>query len=113
MLFYSGGNNTVRGQPYQSLNVQRGSVETGGLSYLGLSVEARVDMTSKFGLVAFTDYGFVGSTSNPGGNGDWQSGAGLGVRYNTGFGPIRFDIAVPTSGKKTGMQFYVGIGQAF
>lgn len=113
MLFYSGGNNTVRGQPYQSLNVQRGDIETGGLSYLGVSVEARVEMNSKIGVVAFTDFGFVGSTRVPGADGEWQSGAGVGVRYFTGFGPIRFDIAVPTSGKKSGMQFYVGIGQAF
>ncbi|MFD1807793.1 BamA/TamA family outer membrane protein [Gemmobacter lanyuensis] len=27
--------------------------------------------------------------------GDWHAGAGLGLRYNTGFGPIRLDIAAP------------------
>lgn len=114
MLFYAGGNNTVRGQPYQSLNIGIGPIETGGLSYLGLTAELRVEVSDKIGIVAFNDYGFVGSTSVPGSSGNWASGAGLGVRYKTGFGPIRLDIAFPTSGDADGgMQFYVGIGQAF
>ena len=42
-------------------------------------------------------------------------GAGLGVRYYTGFGPLRADIAVPLN-KKAGdadFQIYISIGQAF
>ena len=49
-----------------------------------------------------------------GANGDWHSGAGLGVRYDTGFGPIRVDVATPLdddAGKD--FELYIGIGQAF
>lgn len=113
-MFYSGGAETVRGQPYQSLNVNTNGVETGGLSYLGFSAEARYKVTDAIGLVAFGDVGFIGSTSNPGGTGNWHSGAGLGVRYFTGFGPVRLDVALPVSGTTgDGVQFYIGIGQAF
>ncbi|NNL72418.1 MAG: BamA/TamA family outer membrane protein, partial [Silicimonas sp.] len=44
-----------------------------------------------------------------------HSGAGLGLRYNTGIGPIRFDVATPVSGKAPASDFYIylGIGQAF
>jgi translocation and assembly module TamA len=36
------------------------------------------------------------------------------VRYDTGFGPVRLDLAVPVGGKTgRGLQVYVGIGQAF
>ena len=41
-------------------------------------------------------------------------GAGLGLRYDTGFGPIRFDVATPVAGDTgDGVQIYIGIGQAF
>ncbi|GGG73842.1 outer membrane protein assembly factor [Salipiger pallidus] len=114
-LFYSGGAGSVRGQPYQSLTVDLGGGdETGGLSFVGLSGEVRQDIGESWGLVAFADAGFIGSTATPGQDGDWHSGAGLGVRYQTGIGPVRFDIATPTSGDTgEGFQIYIGIGQAF
>ncbi|EPX75937.1 autotransporter assembly complex protein TamA [Salipiger mucosus] len=114
-LFYSGGAGTVRGQPYQSLNVDLGNGdESGGRSFVGLSAEVRQDFGENFGVVAFADAGFVGETATPGQDGEWHSGAGLGVRYQTGLGPIRFDVAAPTSGETgDGVQIYLGIGQAF
>jgi translocation and assembly module TamA len=65
--------------------------------------------------VGFFDGGFVGDTANPFGDGNWQSGAGFGVRYNTGIGPIRLDIATPTSGDDAidRIEIYIGIGQSF
>lgn len=115
MLFFSGGGGTVRGQPYQSLGVDLPSGDTvGGRSFIGLSTEIRVDVTDDIGVVGFADAGFVGQTSLPGEQGDWHSGAGLGLRYNTGIGPVRFDVATPLGGATgNGIQFYIGIGQAF
>ncbi|WP_236016360.1 autotransporter assembly complex protein TamA [Salipiger abyssi] len=115
-LFYSGGAGTVRGQPYQSLNVDLGGGdESGGRSFLGLSAEVRQDIGETWGLVAFADAGFIGEGSTPGDDGDWHSGAGLGVRYQTGIGPLRLDVAAPTGGSNDtgGVQLYLGIGQAF
>jgi len=42
-------------------------------------------------------------------------GAGLGVRYLTGFGPIRLDVAVPLNPgpNDDAVAVYVGLGQAF
>ncbi|MEJ6397528.1 autotransporter assembly complex protein TamA [Yoonia sp. 208BN28-4] len=118
-LYFSGGSNTVRGQRFQSLGVDRvidgEDVRTGGLSFVGAQLEGRVDVTESIGLVGFYDTGFVGDTSNPFGDGEWQSGAGFGVRYNTGIGPIRLDIATPASGDNAydRVEVYIGIGQAF
>ena len=114
-LFYSGGGGTVRGQPYQSLGVaQPGNTLIGGRSFLSASAEIRAAMTDKIGLVAFMDAGFVGPDSLSQSGGNWHSGAGLGVRYETGIGPVRLDVAAPVSGSTgDGVQFYVGIGQAF
>ena len=115
-LFYSGGGGTVRGQPYQALGVDLGGGNTvGGRSFLGLSAEVRVEATDSIGIVGFADAGYVGEEEFYDGSGEWHSGAGLGLRYKTGIGPIRLDVAVPTSGPDTGENFqvYIGIGQSF
>jgi translocation and assembly module TamA len=42
-------------------------------------------------------------------------GAGVGVRYNLGFGPVRFDIATPVTRRKGDpwAEAYISIGQSF
>ncbi|WP_322890744.1 MULTISPECIES: autotransporter assembly complex protein TamA [unclassified Yoonia] len=118
-LYFSGGGGTVRGQPYQSLGVETqvgmDMVTTGGTSFLGAQLEARYAIRDNISLVGFYDTGFVGDTAIPGESGEWHAGAGIGVRYNTGIGPIRLDIGTPASGDDAGesVQVYIGIGQAF
>ena len=118
-LFYSGGGGTVRGQAYKSLGIDtwNGSefVTTGGTSFAGAQLEARVNIREKIALVGFYDIGQVGDTALPFETGDWHAGAGFGLRYDTGIGPIRLDIATQASGADAGedVQFYIGIGQAF
>lgn len=115
-LFFSGGGGTVRGQPYQSLAVDLGGgTEIGGTSFFGAQLEARVGVTDSIGVVGFYDTGFVGADEVPFENGAWHSGAGIGLRYDTGIGPIRLDVATPTTGDSAGerIEVYIGIGQAF
>lgn len=117
-LFYSGGGGTVRGQPYQSLGVSvlkgLNTVELGGAYFLAGSIEARVKVTDKIGVVGFFDMGQIGIDGFGGAGSEMHSGAGIGVRYATGFGPIRLDVAVPVGGTTgDGVQIYVGLGQAF
>ena len=115
MRFYSGGGGTVRGQNYQSLGVPVNGRTTGGASFVGLSGEVRAAVTDTIGVVAFADFGVIGADAFPE---DWDnshSGAGLGLRYKTPVGPIRFDVAVPVSGDTAAddFQFYIGVGQTF
>ncbi len=113
LLFYSGGAGTVRGQPYQSLGIDLPTgARSGGRSFLGASAEVRAKVRGAIGVVGFVDAGFIGADSF--GAGDWHAGAGLGVRYDTGVGPIRLDVAAPVRGPNGGgVQVYIGIGQAF
>ena len=118
-LFYSGGGGTVRGQPYRALGVETiqglDTVTTGGTSFLGAQLEARYLVRENIGIVGFYDIGHVGETSTPTEGGDWHAGTGIGVRYNTGIGPIRLDVGTPASGDNAfgAVQVYIGIGQAF
>ncbi len=114
-LFFSGGAGTVRGQPFESLGIPVGTGIAGGRSFLGLSGEVRGKVTESLSLVGFYDYGIVDTSSFVGSGAEDHSGAGLGVRYDLGgFGPLRFDLAYPVQGDTgDGLQFYIGIGQAF
>lgn len=118
-LFYSGGGGSVRGQPFESLGVEviqgpEGPVKTGGLSVLNITGEMRVLVRERIGLVAFADAGQVWEESSFGGASDWHAGAGVGIRYTTPIGPIRLDVAGPVGGDTgEGVQFYLGLGQAF
>ena len=113
--FFSGGGGTVRGQDFQSLGIDTGGALIGGRSSLVLSGEVRADLNEDFQIVGFVDWGYVGSESFPDFSGESHAGAGLGVRYKTGIGPIRLDVATPVSGDTEASDFYlyVGIGQAF
>jgi translocation and assembly module TamA len=118
-LFYSGGGGTVRGQPYKTLGVDSvisgQTVRTGGKSFVGAQLEARYAITDSIGLVGFYDFGQVGADASFSGDADWHAGAGIGLRYNTGIGPIRLDIGTPASGDDiaSNVQVYIGIGQSF
>jgi translocation and assembly module TamA len=118
-LFFSGGGGTVRGQPYRSLGVavSRGfgpQFLIGGRYFLAGSLEVRAKVSDKIGVVGFVDWGSIGIDGFSGALADSHAGAGIGVRYDTGLGPIRLDVAAPISGTTgDGVQFYVGIGQAF
>ncbi|MFQ6549613.1 autotransporter assembly complex protein TamA [Aestuariibius sp. 2305UL40-4] len=116
-LYFSGGGGTVRGQEFQSLGVEVDGDTTGGRSFLGASAEARVGVTDRISVVGFYDYGFIGPDSFYSDEGDDHAGAGLGIRYDTGIGPIRLDVGTPVSGgdddDSPSIQVYIGIGQAF
>lgn len=122
-LFFSGGGGTVRGQPYQSLSVTSRAnfgqgptdFESGGASFLGAQLEARVDVTDAIGVVGFYDIGLVGPDALPSPDDPWHAGAGIGLRYGSPVGPIRLDLATPATGDRAGerIEVYIGIGQSF
>lgn len=118
--FYSGGGGSVRGYAYQSLSPRLPSPETGeleifgGRSLLEAAFEARYRYSDRLGFVAFVDAGAASFESYPDVS-DVRYGAGFGVRYYPGFGPIRADIATPLDPRPGDdpIQLYVSIGQAF
>ena len=113
--FYAGGGGSVRGFPYQAVGPRYDdNTPIGGVFLLESSVEVRRDLTPKWGVALFADAGAVGS-SGPVDFQDLAVGAGVGVRYNLGFAPIRVDVAAPLQRPRgdSPFQVYVSIGQAF
>ncbi len=114
-LFFAGGGGSVRGYAYRNIGVERGDDIVGGRSLGEISIEARARITDTIGAVAFADAGYVGADSVPGFSEDVRIGVGVGLRYLTGLGPLRLDVAVPLDRRDDDprVAFYVGIGQAF
>ena len=114
-LFFAGGGGSVRGYGYKSIGVDNGAgVVTGGRYLLEASLEARAKVTQDIGVVGFVDGGYVAADTFPGLQ-DLRLGAGVGLRYYTGLGPLRLDVAVPLN-KRAGdpdYAIYAGMGQAF
>jgi translocation and assembly module TamA len=112
--FYAGGGGSVRGYGYQEVGPRYSDgVPEGGLSLFEGSTELR----HNFGLlggVLFLDAGSVAETVNPDFK-DVRFAAGVGLRYNLPFAPLRLDIARPLHREagEAPFQVYVSIGQAF
>jgi translocation and assembly module TamA len=105
----------VRGYAYKSIGVTGpGGQLVGGRYLVDGSLEARWRINDSFGAVAFLDGGAVGDASLPSAQ-DIRFGAGVGIRYYTGFGPLRADIAIPLDRRPGDPSYglYLGLGQAF
>ncbi|HEV7415753.1 MAG TPA: BamA/TamA family outer membrane protein, partial [Tianweitania sediminis] len=115
-LFFAGGGGSVRGYEFRGIGVETfdGGL-IGGRSLMEASVELRGRITETIGLVGFVDAGYVGAESFPSFDEDVKLGAGVGLRYLTGLGPIRADVAIPLNpgDDDPSFAFYFGIGQAF
>lgn len=112
--FYAGGGGSVRGFGYEELGPKDADGDPlGGRSLTEVSTELRYRF-GDYGIVAFVDGGEVYTEKLPQFSG-LRFGAGLGARYYTAFGPLRFDIATPISRRSGDPKFsvYISIGQAF
>ncbi|MET0271361.1 MAG: autotransporter assembly complex family protein [Phenylobacterium sp.] len=113
--FFAGGGGSVRGYAYQAVGPRLSDgTPQGGSSLLEASAEVRHTISRRWGFAAFVDTGAIGTNHFPT-TSDLAVGAGLGVRYNLGFGPLRLDVAAPLTHRRgeAPFQIYVSIGQSF
>ncbi|GGA08433.1 outer membrane protein assembly factor [Blastomonas marina] len=116
--FYAGGANSVRGYGYQRIGPRDMLGEpSGGRSLTEINLEARIGtplFSGALSVVPFVDAGSVDRGATPDFS-DIRIGAGVGVRYETNFGPIRVDVGVPLNRREgdSPVAVYVGLGQAF
>ncbi len=111
---YAGGGGSVRGYAFQKLGeLAPDGNPVGGRSLNEASAEVRYRF-GNFGVVGFIDAGQAYRETMPQFS-DLRYGVGIGGRYYTNFGPVRFDIATPLARREgeSLINIYVSIGQAF
>ncbi len=113
--FFAGGGGSVRGFASQAIGPRTPDGRPrGGRSLLEIGFEARLGISDKIGLVPFVEGGQVFENALPDLSERLQFGVGLGLRYLTPIGPLRFDLAFPLDkAEDDDYQFYISIGQAF
>ena len=113
--FFLGGGGSIRGYEYRTVGPRENGEVVGGLSFVEASFELRYRLTDTIGIVPFVDVGAAFDHPLPDFSEEFRVGAGLGLRYHTPLGPLRFDVAVPLNRKDgdPSFAFYVGLGQAF
>lgn len=115
-LFYGGSDDDLRGYRYHTvspLNEEHDPI--GGRSAIYLSFEPRLRFNDTFGLVPFFDMGNVEKGVLPTTKGKWHKSVGIGIRYFTFLGPLRFDVGFPLNRRNFDPHFriYASIGQSF
>ncbi len=116
--FFAGGGGSVRGYGYQLIGPRDMLGQpSGGRSLTEFSLEARIKtglMGGAVSVVPFVDAGSVDEDSTPRLR-NMRYGAGIGLRYQTGFGPIRIDVGTPLNRRpgESRIGVYVALGQAF
>ena len=111
---YAGGGGSVRGFGYQQLGPRDiNNDPVGGRSLVEGAIEARYRF-GDYGIVPFFDVGQAYASTQPKFS-DLRYGVGIGARYYTNFGPVRFDVATPLARRKGEgkVAIYISIGQAF
>lgn len=115
-LFFAGGGGSVRGFAYRGLGPRLANGDiVGGRSLFEASFEYRARVTEDIGIVPFVDAGSAFAPNLPNFSEKIRVGAGLGLRYYTGIGAIRLDVAAPLNRDPGDPRFavYIGIGEAF
>jgi len=115
--FFAGGGGSIRGYEYQTAGpLDANGDPIGGRSLLETGLELRWRVTDSIGIVPFVEGGNVYDKQTPDLEEDLFWAVGMGFRYFTVAGPIRFDVAFPLNrreGIDDEFQIYVSLGQAF
>lgn len=107
--FFAGGAMSNRGFEYRDLGPHYDSDPIGGVGMIDSSLESRYYITDDFSIVGFMDASTI-SQELDNYNSDWFRSYGVGVRYLSIIGPLRFDIGFR---EDYNFAIHLGIGQVF
>ena len=104
--FFSGGDNSIRGYDYQSLGPEEDGEVVGGRHVAVASIEVEHAVYKKWSVAAFVD----GGNAWDEGSFDPAVGVGLGLRWRSPIGPLRFDIGVPLEDTDDDFRVHLSFG---
>jgi translocation and assembly module TamA len=105
--FFAGGDNSVRGYDFEALGpVDENGEVIGGSSLATASFEYEHPVRARWSIAAFVDSGNAFERSEM----DLKTGAGIGTRWQSPLGPIRFDIAHPFDDETEDWRIHISLG---
>lgn len=110
LRFFAGGDRSVRGYGYKKIAPKDKNGKLLGASRLAsATVEYQYQMIDDWWLATFFD---TGMAANQFKTNELRYGAGMGVRWASPVGAIKFDLATPIrdKDKSKNIQFYIGLG---
>ncbi|WP_038499673.1 autotransporter assembly complex protein TamA [Candidatus Palibaumannia cicadellinicola] len=109
LLFFAGGDHSIRGYKYQSLSPRNNYGKlTGALKLARVSLEYQYHMIGKWWGAVFID---SGEAVNDITQSNIRTGAGIGMRWQSPVGLFELDLATPVADKcEHGLQLYIGFG---
>ena len=105
--YFAGGSQSVRGYAYQSLGPkdENGTI-IGGRNLMTGSIEYEHTLHGKWGVALFYDVGNAIDSFND----TLEHGAGIGLRWQSPVGAIRFDLAKALSQTENRWRLHINIG---
>jgi translocation and assembly module TamA len=103
--FFAGGDNSVRGYGYEELGPEQDGEVVGGRRLLTGSLEFDVLLRPNWSVAAFVDSGSAFNTTP-----DFSTGVGLGLRWYSPLGPLRFDLAHPLDDPDRSVRLHISLG---
>ncbi|MFC0309585.1 autotransporter assembly complex family protein [Gallibacterium trehalosifermentans] len=110
LRFFAGGDRSVRGYGYHKISPRDTDNKlVGGNRLFASSIEYQYQVKPKWWGAIFYDTGFAANRFS---FSELRKGAGIGVRWNSPIGAVKFDIATPINDKDSSknIEFYIGIG---
>jgi len=105
--FFLGGDRSVRGYGFQTISPENAAGDDiGGQFSISANFEVDYRVKGPWGVAAFFDAGDVSNRFRF----NLSKGAGLGVRYRSPVGMIRFDLAHPFDDPDTAVRVHLSIG---
>lgn len=106
LRFFAGGDRSIRGYGYQEVGPRMNGAPTGGKNLLTGSAEYERMFLPEWGAAAFVDAGNAFNEVNEGA----FVGAGLGLRWRSPVGMVRFDLAHGFKDADNSIQIHINIG---
>src|SRR5690606_39410091 len=107
LLFRTGGDQSVRGYPFNTLGVEESGAIVGGTVLGVASAELVYHFTPAWGAAIFTD---AGDAADSWDDFDFNHGSGLGVRWRSPVGPVNLDVARAHESGDWRLHFVIGYG---